>query len=542
MNVLDMSSKDNIEKNCSNILEDYGLPTTYLPGVLNMHYIKKQWIIDALGITEGDGFRKVFPLANTMDTRPFAVELLHDIEILSEGKYRMLDLQFMWKEKNKVRVTKVIQEMWDKLIANACDLYHKESKFSSFTQCCRTGGIVYPHNFNHPGLFPVYDKEAYIHRFHVWYGDYVKNGRVAVLSFNPFDFITASERSYCGFTSCVRPDGEYANTILDYMASDCVAIMYTSKPENIDMKEGRCWVYINSKAVFQGRVYGSIFDSDLLLVRDYIQQKLVPDNNYELFGGEDKSSISKWTKRSKALQLKDEDCYNNGTAYVDYGYGIMSIIKGSHEECYFTISEGTCLECGAPLDGYEQGYACSGCCGGRYTCECCGDRIDEDDAYYLNDCGPYCESCFDDMAFHCDLCGGSVHNDYRVEMRDSSDVCEDCFSEYGFTCYHCDDNFIHTRRYGHAEPVQEDIDGNMYCEKCTDRHLVTCEECEEKVHTDNTLSTYDDVYLCKKCFRNATYKSIDGKIFHDEDERDNYDEKNAKVDGQEDREKVAACG
>jgi len=540
MKILDMNNKDNIQKNCHKILSSYDLPTTYLGDVLNRHYIKKQWMLDALGIKEEDGFRKVFALANTVDTRPLAVGLLRDIEKLSEGKYRMLDLQFMWREKNKIRVTKVIQEMWSRLCDDTRFAYEQCGPNTQFGICCGEARIAHPVNmYSGPS-----DAEQYIHRFHVWYGDYVKNGRVAVLSFNPFDFIMASDcrHEFCGFTSCVRPDGEYANTILDYLASDCVAIMYTAKPEEMHFKEGRCWVYINPNAVFQGRVYGSIFDSDLLLVRDYIQQKLVPDDNYELFGGEDRSSISKWTRRSKAIHLDGADCNNRGVAYVDYGYGIMSVTKGSELKEYFTISKGICLECGEDLDGYEAGYTCSDCSNDGYRCLNCGESMSEDDTYYIGDSGPYCEACFDDMAFQCDHCGESHHNDFRVGIENGGDVCEDCFNEDGFTCSKCECNFMHTGAFGHRESITNDIDGEPYCERCAERYLVTCEECGEKVHTDNINSTQDDVYLCDGCYKDATHESVDNKIFHSEDERDRYNEENSDTDRQINGKKIAACG
>lgn len=541
MNVLEMNSKENIQTNCKQVLVYYGLPTAYLGDVLNRHYINKQWILDALGIGEKDGYRKVFNLANTADTRPLAVGLLQDIERLSEHKYRFLDLQFMWKEKNKIRVTKIIQSMWGDLVKDACVQWRRDCTNTFFAKCCGEAKILHPLNMETNQS----SAEEDIHKFHVWYGDYVKNGRVAVLSLNPFDFITASDgnHEFCGFTSCIRPDGEYANTILSYLASDCVAIMYTAKPENLNFKEGRCVVYINPNAVFQGREYGSIFDSDLLLVRDHIQQKLLPDDNYDLFGGEGRSSIAKWTKRSGKLTLQGNDCCNDGSGYLDYGYGIMSIVKGTPEQTFFRFKEGTCLECGGDIDGHEAGYACCDCATDGYRCEECERGISEDDACYVNDgSGPYCEDCFSGFAFYCGHCGEGTHDDYRICIENGSYICESCFSDIGFTCSHCECNFISGSRCGDNEPRTGDSEGNQYCQRCADRYLVICEECEECIHVDKSFTTHDDVYLCSDCFTQSTYKSFNNKIFHSEDERDRYNEENASINGQDHGEKVAACG
>lgn len=541
MNLEAMDNKIGIYNNCKKVLYNYGLPTEYLKREIDRHYSNKSWISEALGIHESDGYRLVFSLANTMDSRPLAVNLLHDMEVLSEGKYKMLDLQFMWKQKNKIRVTKIIQELWDALCSSACKEFTSIGHISNFASCCSSASLLHPLNM----CSDEQAKEQYIHRFHVWYGDYVKNGRVAVLSLNPFDFITASDgdREYCGFTSCVRPDGEYANTILDYFASGCVAIMYTAKPENLNFKEGRCWVYIASDAVFQGRVYGSIFGSDLLLVRDYIQQKLLPDDNGALFGG-DCEITARWTKRSgDYLHLLGDDVSHDGSGYIDYGYGIMSIAKGTEQRIFFEFGEGSCLFCGGGIDGNESGYACYSCAGSMYSCIECDRGIDEDDTCYVNGNGPYCEDCFNEVAFYCNSCSETYSLDDAVEVENGSNICESCFENLGFTCYHCERNFLHTRPYG-CSPTEDyttDIDGDRYCSRCASDYLINCADCGEQIHCDNSCTTHDDTQLCEGCFTNSTHKAYDGKTFYSETERDQYDEEN-EVSRQGDGERITACG
>ena len=64
---------------------------------------------------------------------------------------------------------------------------------------------------------------------------------------------------------------------------------------------------------------------------------------------------------------------------------------------YFNFDYGGrifCLACGREVDSYMDGSLCGECCGSVLSCTCCGEGLNEDNAYYDEDGNPYCEDCF----------------------------------------------------------------------------------------------------------------------------------------------------
>ena len=126
----------------------------------------------------------------------------------------------------------------------------------------------------------------------------------------PYDYFTMSERD-CTFTSCVRIGGEYFNSVLHYLESNCM-IPYFITEESSTKKIGRCCSYLSDDLIITGRMFGSMFDCDTLVYRDKIQ---------ELMGGE-------WVVKGK---VASEWIENSSTAYVDHGYGVVTLRKGSYK-------------------------------------------------------------------------------------------------------------------------------------------------------------------------------------------------------------------
>ena len=80
--------KNRIYGECRELIESYDLPTNHLRGALDEHYNNKSWINQTLGLSEDNNYRIVLPLANTMETRPDAMELIKEIEKISEESIR----------------------------------------------------------------------------------------------------------------------------------------------------------------------------------------------------------------------------------------------------------------------------------------------------------------------------------------------------------------------------------------------------------------------------------------------------------------------
>jgi hypothetical protein len=103
-----------------------------------------------------------------------------------------------------------------------------------------------------------------------------------------------------------------------------------------------------------------------------------------------------------------------------------------------------------------------------YTCESCGDRIDEDDTRFENDLC-YCESCWEENFSICEQCD------------------ESCWTE----------------------DVQSGPNGEYYCPDCFDRLCVECECCSETIFRDDARNC-DGETVCDGCF-DENYATIDGE-------------------------------
>jgi hypothetical protein len=74
-----------------------------------------------------------------------------------------------------------------------------------------------------------------------------------------------------------------------------------------------------------------------------------------------------------------------------------------------------------------------------YTCENCGEGVNEHYAYWINDgdiC--LCEYCYDRHAFRCEHCGDAYWEDEKVTVNDEW-WCEYCAREYALECAGCGD-------------------------------------------------------------------------------------------------------
>jgi hypothetical protein len=108
--------------------------------------------------------------------------------------------------------------------------------------------------------------------------------------------------------------------------------------------------------------------------------------------------------------------------------------------------------------------------------------------YILTECsgmvmdGVYCCCC--DSGFSED----NAFND------DNGDVwCPSCFEEYFLTCEDCEETV-------HTDNVRE-VHQGVVCESCYDNHYVSCAQCGKYHHSDNTTTLYDGEEVCKTCLK-----------------------------------------
>jgi hypothetical protein len=162
----------------------------------------------------------------------------------------------------------------------------------------------------------------------------------------------------------------------------------------------------------------------------------------------------------------------------------------------------------------------------RYTCDCCGDRIDDGETYSGPDGdGTYCESCYNDRFSNCERCGETYDTDDVHEVTGHSRysyLCDDCMEHVGAVkCESCDD-------YTVDYVIMQDS-GNAYCEHCAEwESEFTC-QCgamfEYAMDDGQTCESCDWVY-CAKCA-----EMVEDKQDHDSDVHPGDDSDESNNDG-----------
>jgi hypothetical protein len=144
------------------------------------------------------------------------------------------------------------------------------------------------------------------------------------------------------------------------------------------------------------------------------------------------------------------------------------------------------------LDWEVDGYS-------RYTCDSCGERVDEDDTFSgVDGDGIYCQSCYDERFSCCDKCGETCDRDdvHSVSGSRYDYLCGYCLERIGAVkCNDCGDYSVDDYH------IMQDSE-NVYCESCTDRNTEFTCQCGERFEyamDDGDKCESCDYVYCDKC-------------------------------------------
>lgn len=134
----------------------------------------------------------------------------------------------------------------------------------------------------------------------------------------------------------------------------------------------------------------------------------------------------------------------------------------------------------------------------EYTCEYCGCILTEEEICDFNG-HIACEDC-EIHLYTCNCCGETV-DDRDVELYETEDgdiICEDCADDYYNRCGECG-------TYVRNGDIHDAI--NIYgrevhiCQRCANENYVVCADCGSMVHIDNaTYDEYEEEYYCNNCW------------------------------------------
>lgn len=457
------------------------IPTMYLEEAISEGMACKSIYLDRLELTKENDYRIVLPLPQDIGELRYAKRLLNLMQ--SFEAFEIIDFQYLMVGKNKVKTTKMITKYWKEL--------HNRDALISVQMA------IHDMRRNNSRDYKEVDLDN-LQNFLIAWGDYTKNGLVAVVSANPWDYLVLSggddDREFCTYTSCVHPyngGGRYFNTVLCYLNSPSVFVGYTANANNLDKKIGRTMLYLGGfTTVSSCRTYGSISEGALIALRDYCQMKLSIGNQlvFEGLGGN-----YSWTIKGGSIG-KNEAFTFNGSPYIDASCGVVTVERDKQlEKC--VMNDGMCLECGDSLNGSEQYGMCVDCGGDSHKCYNCGRRVNEDDCRYYNDY-IYCENCFNDDFSYCEDCDEWYPNDdmYRVGSgRHERYVCYSCRNNNYRECDECAEWFD-------IDEMIEIGDGKYVCPRCFE-DFKECPECNEYFKMADMKEVNDDL-LCNECAKN----------------------------------------
>lgn len=222
-----------------------------------------------------------------------------------------------------------------------------------------------------------------------------KMNATLVLSIDPEDFLTASDNSL-NWDSCfsLTNEGSYKNGTYSAMVSPNLAIAYIEsdrpfipnqdRPEDtFSNKIWRAWVYIDDNIFFVNKNYPFYSET----ITSFLYNWLISTS----------SDIYVSSKDAKLSLHADSFMYND-TNPDDLFYIKNNVINiFPSKEYYIELSVAPrCLFCGESLeDNSRDGLFCCYDCDDIIYCDECGEEINRDDAYWIDDV-PLCRCCYED--------------------------------------------------------------------------------------------------------------------------------------------------
>ena len=312
--------------------------------------------------------------------------------------------------------------------------------------------------------------------------------RIAILSINPVDFLTASHGD---FTSCHYIGRErkscHKSGNLSYAMDNVTMVFFTIAPgESADYptkRIDRINYHVDSGLLIQGRLYTGTKDNIHAVSRAMVC-KVIADCL-------DVPNL--WTKHAKIDPSRIE---STGNHFPDYAKSFttcnMSTLSGAAIPDTIKIGHvAYCISCG----GWQSDSRVLDCCNdgsNMLSCNGCEASIHEDDAIWVGDCC-YCSDC----TTYCEHCGRYHHrDDVRWVESLRTLLCDYCFDNDFCECIACEKVI--------KKGDVHDKDGDSYCEECYHERFSDCEECGETFNNKDLMETDDGCWVCGDCHAKLT--------------------------------------
>ena len=280
------------------------------------------------------------------------------------------------------------------------------------------------------------------------------------ISIHPLDYMTMSDNA-CDWESCMRWNyGDYRLGTVEMMNSPCVVVGYLESraPFYLDEDCSKQYPWSNKKwrslfvvtkdciAAVKGYPYQSEELNDEVL--DWLKELAKTNLSWKYDLGqiitEDSHTIVNKTTGEvvfrNRIKFETEYMYNDFYTLAGHSAYLNSSINFNEPIYYSGLAQ--CMQCGDIIDYDDRDYVdeggsliCGQCLGSYRYCEECGERLPGNDEYWHytdKGEGPYCEYCFNEIAFTCPFTGDTLLKEdygatfYFIEkFNDSSTLEED---------------------------------------------------------------------------------------------------------------------
>ena len=321
----------------------------------------------------------------------------------------------------------------------------------------------------------------YDHVYKAW--DNIFKDQTIELSIDPYDFVTASyfnsDKADELIESCFRVHGCYHTAVWAYMGTkEATILRIRNKNNKVDL---RMWVTFDLKnqGIIFGRTYGHASKTQMKIIRLILEKKVA-----DFLG-----VPNKWTYGKKEVRT----IYGEGV-YWDDPTGVAVVKETSNPlEVNF----------GDALNSSGKEADCGDFCASPYTCDCCGDRVD-DTTYVEMYNEEVCYNCLQNYYVWSEACQSYIKDEDSIYIKDEDDYdSEDNADAYyeidgcyyseipdGYTMAYDTDNVLPTDELSYCyfseeyyeigedmETVYVDDDTHLVHINSIPRGYIYCEEC-----------------------------------------------------------------
>lgn len=253
------------------------------------------------------------------------------------------------------------------------------------------------------------------------------------ISIHPMDYMTMSENE-SGWSSCMNwsEPGCYCRGTVEMMNSSCVVVAYLNAKDQMWVPGDYRWsnkkwreLFIVDKGVITGVKGYPYQNEDLVkIVNSWLRDLAVANLGWEY----DENSIAYKPDHNFTYTADDGKVhearfsFSTNTMYNDFGtidnhYAIVGKNLNRYTMHLNYSGPEMCMCCGECDCSYDsEGQLMCDDCDHSTHCVCCGEWLDENNVYWLDD-EPYCSYCYNEHMRECPITGEEHHEDNMERIR-----------------------------------------------------------------------------------------------------------------------------